>query len=371
MLRLSSSATRRRFASTFRSTGGGRASRLRKTASVVVASPGDGIQYSVRVTNADAARATADYRYRHPAAADAACTQHGSLQWRFYKLSGKSRRGDADRRPARSGEGASGTLTYLLEVRPDAQAGNSMNRARAVDSRGAISPIADAMVRIARDGIGDRLTIIGRVTDGGCGVDPNAANGLPRVRVHAGRRQLCRHRYRWPLSFRRRPARHPCRSGRPLDVRPQSRPGRMRGQCAKCGQCDLALRHRSGRHPSARRLPRALGRQHRPSRWQAPPRAPGLSAMPWPPVPIATGWTGQTPGIDWLFPTPDHNPAHQGGPGRDQASARPDRRAVGGRPTRQSAQLRWRPQIGRCAGRRQPVARDRHRRSRLRSYRPT
>ena len=78
---------------------------------------------------------------------------------------------------------ALGTLTYLLEVRPDAPAGQTMNRAQATDNHGTTSAIADAAVRIARDGISDRLTIIGRLTDGGCQVDPDAANGVTGVRV--------------------------------------------------------------------------------------------------------------------------------------------------------------------------------------------
>ena len=58
-----------------------------------------------------------------------------------------------------------------------------MNRASAGDNRGTTSAVADATVRIARDGIGDRMTIIGRITDGGCTVDPEAANGVGGVRV--------------------------------------------------------------------------------------------------------------------------------------------------------------------------------------------
>ena len=79
--------------------------------------------------------------------------------------------------------GASATLTYVLEVRPGAQPGDALNRARASGPSGNLSNIADALVRIRRDTIGQRLTIIGRVIDGGCGVDPAKRPGIGGVRI--------------------------------------------------------------------------------------------------------------------------------------------------------------------------------------------
>ena len=70
------------------------------------------------------------------------------------------------------GGGASGLLTYLAEVRQDARPGNAINLASAADNRGATSGTADAAVRIVRDGISERFTLVGRVTEGGCTIDP-------------------------------------------------------------------------------------------------------------------------------------------------------------------------------------------------------
>ena len=79
--------------------------------------------------------------------------------------------------------GAAATLTYVLEVRPGAQPGDALNRVSASGPSGNLSNIADALVRIRRDTIGQRLTIIGRVIDGGCGVDPAKRPGLAGVRI--------------------------------------------------------------------------------------------------------------------------------------------------------------------------------------------
>jgi uncharacterized repeat protein (TIGR01451 family) len=79
--------------------------------------------------------------------------------------------------------GGSGLLTYLAEVRQDARPGNALNLASAVDNRGATSGTVDAAVRIVRDGISERFTVIGRVTGGGCTVDPRKAKGIAGVRV--------------------------------------------------------------------------------------------------------------------------------------------------------------------------------------------
>jgi hypothetical protein len=79
--------------------------------------------------------------------------------------------------------GAAGEISYTLEVRSDAREGEALNRAEAVDARGIRSNVADAAVRIRRETIGSRMTIIGRVIDGGCGVDPAKAPGIASVRI--------------------------------------------------------------------------------------------------------------------------------------------------------------------------------------------
>ena len=79
--------------------------------------------------------------------------------------------------------GQTGKLSYITEVRPDARNGVAVNRATATDTRGGVSGTADAPVRIEKDLLTDRFTIIGRVTEGGCITDPKKAKGIPGVRV--------------------------------------------------------------------------------------------------------------------------------------------------------------------------------------------
>ena len=157
---------------------------LRKTASSPVAVPGDAVQYRITVQNSDALRPTGAITVTDILPAEMRL-KNGTVRYNgiitTYSVSGDGRTLSIGL-PALLG-GANGIVTYILEVRPDAQPGQSMNRASAQDSRGAVSAVADAVVRIARDGISDRLTIIGRVTDGACVVDPSAANGVPNVRV--------------------------------------------------------------------------------------------------------------------------------------------------------------------------------------------
>lgn len=77
--------------------------------------------------------------------------------------------------------GAAHTVTYAMTVRADAPAGTALNRAVASDDRGRISQ-ASASVRIEREDLAQRMTLIGQITDGGCSVDA-PHNGIPGVRV--------------------------------------------------------------------------------------------------------------------------------------------------------------------------------------------
>ena len=162
----------------------GAALAIRKTASAAVAVPGDAVQYRIIVTNGDAVRATGSITIsdRLP---DTMRLKKETVRYNgtvsSYLVSGDGRDLTVTLPPLAAR--ASGTLTYLLEVRPDAKPGQTLNRAQARDSRGTVSAVADAMVRIARDGLTDRMTIIGRITDGGCGVDPGKAKGIGGVRV--------------------------------------------------------------------------------------------------------------------------------------------------------------------------------------------
>ena len=79
--------------------------------------------------------------------------------------------------------GASAVLTYVLEVRPGAAAGDALNRAQASTPGGLVSNVADALVRVRRNSIADRMTIIGRVIDGDCSLDPAKRPGVANVRI--------------------------------------------------------------------------------------------------------------------------------------------------------------------------------------------
>ncbi|MFO1241037.1 MAG: hypothetical protein U1E64_11860 [Sphingomonadaceae bacterium] len=157
---------------------------LRKSASSPTAVPGDPVQYRIIVQNADAGRTTGAITVTDLLPAEMRLKQ-GSVRYNgstiAYAISPDGRNLSVGLPPLAAG--SNGTMTYILEIRPDAKPGVSLNRASARDNRGAQSPTADASVRILRDGITDRMTIIGRITDGGCMVDPDAANGVPGVRV--------------------------------------------------------------------------------------------------------------------------------------------------------------------------------------------
>lgn len=80
------------------------------------------------------------------------------------------------------GPGEHELLSYVLEVRPNAETGDALNEAQA-SADGALSNVADALVRIRSDDIAERVTIIGRVLGGGC-LDRSArARGVPGIRV--------------------------------------------------------------------------------------------------------------------------------------------------------------------------------------------
>ncbi len=72
-------------------------------------------------------------------------------------------------------------VTYAMTVRADAPPEQAVNDAVATDSRGLESK-ASAVVRIEQDNLAGRMTLIGRITAGGCGPDA-AGDGIPDVRV--------------------------------------------------------------------------------------------------------------------------------------------------------------------------------------------
>lgn len=146
---------------------------LRKTTSTEVAVPGDIVQYRIEVANGDARRTTGAVTVRD--------TLPAGMRLRTDTVRADGERVEAQ--VAANGRdfavtlpgvapGRSVLLTYLAEVIVSAQPGRALNRASASDNRGSASNVAEAAIAIKRDRLGDRMTIIGRIADGGCGVDP-------------------------------------------------------------------------------------------------------------------------------------------------------------------------------------------------------
>ena len=156
---------------------------LTKQVSVAVAEPGDRVLYTLEVGNADA-------RSR---SREVTITDQLPLGLRLItssvRVSAGTVRSESDEgRPLRFflprlEAGERRTLRYLAEVRADARAGVALNRAQATDAAGVESPVADALLRIERDRLSQRMTIVGRITAGGCGVDAARQPGVGGVRV--------------------------------------------------------------------------------------------------------------------------------------------------------------------------------------------
>lgn len=155
-----------------------------KSTSTTVAVPGEAIQYRITIINGDARRATGRITVsdRLPRALR---LRLGTIRYNGVTVTpaaapdGSSF--DVDLPPLAAGSSA--VLTYIAEVRPDAEPGDAVNTASAQDNRGSISNVSDAVVRVRRDVLGDRIVIIGRITGGGCAIDPTHSAGIGGVRV--------------------------------------------------------------------------------------------------------------------------------------------------------------------------------------------
>lgn len=281
---------------------------LRKTTSTQVAAPGDVIQYRIEIANRDTRRSTGAVTVRDvlPAGmrlrADAVRVD-GVLMNPVVEANGReftvTLPGIAASRSA--------LLTYLAEVIVSAQPGNALNRATATDNRGSTSNVAEATISIKRDQLGDRMTIIGRVTDGGCAVDPGKARGITGVRVmlQDGSYAVTDEDGRYHFEGVR-PGLHV------VQIDPSSLPlDREAVDCARSTQSagSAISRFVEGRGGALKRADfRAIA--------SAPRAAPDKVAIETSKVlsdPEAAGagrdWlAGQAPGIGWLFPDADHNP---------------------------------------------------------------
>jgi len=157
---------------------------LTKTASRATALPGDVVFYKVTVQNADA---------RSPQRRVVLVDRPGSQ----LRLRAGSVRVDGVAAPASVtvspdgrtlsvalgtvAPGASRTVSYAMTIRANANAGQAINVATATDARG-ISATTSATVRIEREDLAARTTLVGRVIAGTCSAE-RGAPGVPGVRV--------------------------------------------------------------------------------------------------------------------------------------------------------------------------------------------
>ncbi len=157
---------------------------LSKTVSRPIASPGDVVFYTVTVRNPDTTRGKTGVtvvdrpspllRLRADTVKIDGVAAPGAVQVSADGLTLTLQLGTV-------AAGDSRTITYAMTVRPDAPAGQAINRVDATDSRG-LTTTTGATLRIERNDLAARTTIIGRITDGGCTVDARH-DGIPGVRV--------------------------------------------------------------------------------------------------------------------------------------------------------------------------------------------
>lgn len=153
---------------------------LTKSASVRDASPGDFVRYRLVATNRSAAPAAGiamvdtlprGLRYERGSARGVAEPEVASdartLRFTLPTLL-----------PGRSTE-----ISYVVSIAPGAPEGEALNRARLSGDGGARSNEAAASVRIRPLLFSDAMTIIGRVTEGGCGDPAGHRKGVPNVRI--------------------------------------------------------------------------------------------------------------------------------------------------------------------------------------------
>lgn len=149
------------------------------------AQPGDALFFSIVLRNSDSARPSQRIHFSD-AATEALRLKPGSV-----RVDGKapdegitilSEDGHGFNLELSSISGSSEVkISYVMTVRPDAAPGVATNRAVASTDDGP-QTLAEANVRIERDQLADRMTLIGRVMADGCGV-LEQARGISGVRV--------------------------------------------------------------------------------------------------------------------------------------------------------------------------------------------
>ena len=153
---------------------------LTKTASVREASPGDFVQYRVTLTNRGTGPAgnvgltdilPVGLRYEIGSA-------RGAPEPVVSK-DGRNLTFDVASVPA----GTSVDIRYVVSIAPGAPQGEAVNRVLASGGGGATSNEAAASVRVTPLLFTDGFTLIGRVTEGGCGDPGRGRKGIPGIRL--------------------------------------------------------------------------------------------------------------------------------------------------------------------------------------------
>jgi len=157
---------------------------ITKNVSRAQAQPGDLLYYQVTLRNADANAPT------RPISLTDESSQWLRLRSESVRINGTEVEGDLAPDPDGHGfalelaaipPGEERVITYVMSVRADAPPVEAINRASGITEDG-LRATAQAVVRIERDAIADRMTLIGRVTAGNCD-DFDNAPGIPGVRV--------------------------------------------------------------------------------------------------------------------------------------------------------------------------------------------
>ena len=283
---------------------------ITKVAARTEAAPGDLVRYQITLRNAETDRTIVAVRLRD-ALPEVMRLRPGSLKvvgatgGLAFRADG---RGFTLNLPAMP-RAATVTVSYAAEVRADARPGAAVNVATV--EGGARQASANAVVRIAGDEIAERLTIIGRVSTGPCPL--RGAPGVPNVRVmlEDGSYAVTDTDGRYHFEGVR-PGLHVVQADpttltsgqRFIDCERNTRAaGRgysrfVEGDGGALKRVDFRVEGTPGLAASAT----APG--HAPTH---PPRpavaADGAAAGG------ETDWlVDQRPGVEWLFPAPDHNP---------------------------------------------------------------
>jgi uncharacterized repeat protein (TIGR01451 family) len=281
---------------------------LVKQASSATAAPGDAVAFTIDIRNADTRLPTANVRVTDvlPPAL--------RLRPRTLRIDGEPAAAELASDGSsftvtlpRLAAGAESRISYAAEVRPGAPEGDAVNRVEAVGDGGFESNVSDAVVRIRRGSIAARMTIVGRITDGGCGADPAKVAGVAGIRVmledgsYAVTDRDGRYHFEGVM-----PGTHV------VQLDDMTLPAdRAAADCARNSRSAgrAFSRFVDGRGGALKRVDFKLV--------AVPPRASlAAAAKPRPAAatdPVAAGaerdWlAGQLPGIGWLFPEPEHNP---------------------------------------------------------------